>query len=63
MTEYTESFAKFILSCKASYEDLVEKIENGDVVAGQMAKVTIEIPALDVDRIRLERLAIASANG
>ena len=57
MAEYTEAFARYILECKQSYEDVLAAIERGDVPAGHSAKVTIEIPRSVVDQMRFDVLA------
>lgn len=60
MSEYTETFAKFILSCRHEYDVLCERIDEGEIPAGHGVKMMIEIPADDVDRIRFDRIAEAS---
>jgi hypothetical protein len=59
--EYTATFAKFIISCRAEYDELCERIDRGEVPAGHGLIVRLEIPPEDVDRIRFER--IAALNG
>ena len=64
MAEYTEAFLRFIIECRHTYDELCERIENGEVPSGTSAKVTIEIPSHTIDEIRLDRLAaMAEANG
>lgn len=64
MAEYSESFARFIIECKETYEDLCRRIENGEVPSGTSAKVTIEIPVVTINQIRAERvIALAETNG
>lgn len=64
MAEYTESFARFILECRETYDELCERIENGEVPSGTAATIRVTIPAEAVDEIRLDRLRVmAEANG
>ena len=63
MPEYTEAFAHYILECKGAYEELCQRIESGEVLAGTKATVTIGIPANFVDEIRRERLALMANGG
>lgn len=63
MAEYTETFAQFILECKATYDDLCAMIDAGDVEEGKQAKVTITITSTMVEQIRHERLAEVNGNG
>ena len=45
-TEYTEAFARYIIECKKSYEDVLARIESGNVPAGLPLTVTSTPPAL-----------------
>jgi len=60
-TEYTETFAKFILSAKQEYDVLAERIRDGDIPAGHGVSIHIVIPPNDIDRIRFD--VIAAMNG
>lgn len=56
-SEYTEAFAKFILSAREEYDVLCERIAAGDVPARHSVIIRIEIPADWVDRIRFDLIA------
>ena len=60
-SEYTETFAKFIISCRQEYDVLCDTIRRGEVPAGHSATISIRIPADWVDRIRFD--IIAGMNG
>jgi hypothetical protein len=55
--EYTETFAKFILSARKEYDALCDRVAAGEVPAGYGVTILIEIPAGDVDRIRFDLIA------
>lgn len=55
--EYTEAFAKFIISCREEYDVLCDRIREGVVPAGHSATISIRIPADWVDRIRFDVIA------
>jgi hypothetical protein len=55
--EYTETFAKYILSCRKEYDVLCGRIANGELPAGSGVTIKITIPADDIDRIRFDILA------
>lgn len=59
--EYTETFAKFILSAKHEYDVLCERIAAGEIPARHGVRVTIEVPPDWIDRIRFD--LIAAMNG
>lgn len=55
--EYTDTFAKFIVSCRHEYDILCARIDDGDIPAGHGVVIRIEIPAEDIDRIRFDLIA------
>jgi len=59
--EYTETFAKFIISCQREYTRFCERVAAGEVPPHASVKMTLDIPADDVDRIRFDM--IAATNG
>jgi hypothetical protein len=63
MAEYSEAFARYIMECKRSYEDVLAAIERGDVPPGRGAQITIQIPAQAVDRMRFDVIAAGVSNG
>jgi hypothetical protein len=60
MTEYTDAYVRFMLECKGAFDDLCEKIDAGDVLAHQSARVVVTIPASVVDQVRFDRIAAAA---
>lgn len=58
--EHTQSYVRFMMECKGSYEDLCDRIDEGSVPAGCTAKVTIEVPRVVVDAIRFDRIAASA---
>jgi hypothetical protein len=56
VSEYTETFAKFILSCRKQYDELCRSIDDGEVPGGHGVSIRIDIPAEDIDRIRFDRI-------
>jgi hypothetical protein len=60
--EYTETFAKFILSAKKEYDVLCERVAAGEIPVRHNVTILIEIPADDVDRIRFDLIAATNGN-
>ena len=60
-SEPSETFAKFIISCRMQFDELCRQIEAGEVPAGHGCIMRLEMTADDVDRLRFER--IAALNG
>jgi hypothetical protein len=63
MPEYTETFAKFIITAREEYDQLCASIDAGEVPAGHAVTLSITIPAEDVDRIRFDRLIVVANDG
>ena len=62
--EYSEAFAAYILEARDLFKDLEAQIDRGGVPAGRSVTLKITIPAVAVDQIRADRLAVAaSQNG
>lgn len=58
---FAPSFVRFMRECKTIYDEVCERIDNGDVPAGAPAQVMFEIPPNLVNEIRFDRLAAAAS--